>query len=262
VQIAQGPGLGQSRRVTAVRFDAASRRTTLEVSPGWDVAPLPGRSRVTLARTYWQMFIVANRIEGRVPPCRKSNRTGPKSGGILVWAQTTDSVVANNRQFDSDGIVFHQSYAPGITSFNSFLEIRGNEIHGEYDARREASESGIRGPHGAAPDSAPPVESFGVRIAHNTIDAADGPGGAAITVPLAWYAGPAPHEWPLLDRLLVFHNDIGRTRAGISIPGPALVKRAVLYANRCDDARTPIDRFPARVLAWCPDGGDSCECRQ
>ncbi len=261
LQVSEGPGLGQSRRVAGIHYDAGTRRTRLSVEPAWDVPPLPGSSRVTAARVFWQTYVVGNRIDHRAPPCLKSNRTAPKGGSIAIWAQTSDSVVANNQQFDTDGIVFHQSYAPGATSFNAFLEIRNNELRGEYDRTRDAADSGIRGPHGAARDAPPPVESFGVTIAHNVIDGADATGGAGIHVPLSWYDGPAPHGWPLLDRLLIYGNSIRATRLGIEIPVRAQVRRAVLHANKCEAVRSGARVSGATALCVTP-APDSCECRR
>jgi len=259
VQVAEGPGLGQARRVTGIVEDAGTGRVTLSVSPAWDVVPQPGRSRITLARTFWQTLIVGNRVDGRAP-CRKSNRSEPESGLISLWAQSTDTVVAHNQQFDTDGILFHQAYKSGVTSFQGFLEIRGNEIRGEYSAGLAASESGIRGPHGAAREADPPVEAFGVSIAHNLIENADS-AGAAIRIPLSWYAGPAPHQWPLVDRLLIFRNRLAGTRTGIAIPAGAQVRRAVLDGNSCPGVRTPVALAAAGNLAWCAGGDDACECR-
>jgi hypothetical protein len=247
--------------VTALSYDPTTLRTTLRVEPAWDILPVAAMSRVTLSRVFWQTFIIANTVDNRRPTCRKSNRTEPEGGSIAVWAQSADSVVARNRQFDTDGVVFHQSYGEGGSSFNSFLDIRDNEIRGEYDASKEASQSGIRGPHGTAPNTEPVVESFGVSIAHNLVDDADGPGGAGISIPLAWYDGPEPHGWPLIDRLLVFHNSIANTRVGVSIESRAQVRAVVLYANRCAGTRRGVDVSSLRAIALCPTPpDDSCEC--
>lgn len=254
-----GPGIGQSRRVSALRVEA-NGRTRFAVSPAWDVMPVPGQSRVSLARVFWQTLVIGNRIDQR-SPCTRANPNGPKGGSIAVWAQTSDSVVAHNRQFDTDGIVFQQNYGAGGTSFNSFLDIRRNEIHGRYTRGREAGASGIRGSHGAALEGAPPVEGFGIRIAHNVIDGAEGLLDSAIGLPLTWHAGPPPHRWPLLDRPLIFGNRLGNARVGIDIPANAQVRGAVLYANRCVNVRTGVRVERARHTLLCAqDLDDACEC--
>ena len=259
LRVAAGPGIGQLRRVAGVAYDSAARSTRFAIEPAWDVVPRADASAVTVARVFWQMFVVGNQVDQRAPPCRKGNRSDPRGGAIVAWGQSADSVIAHNQQFDTDGILFHHSFSGDGTAFHSFLDTRGNEIRGEYDAARPASESGIRGPHGAAADAPPPVESFGVSISHNLIDGADSGAGAAIRIPLSWYAGPAPHRWPLIDRLLIFQNDIAGVRTGIEIPASAQVRDIVLFANRCAVSGQAL-RVDARVHALCAPGATACEC--
>jgi hypothetical protein len=257
------------------------------VAPQWDVPPQAQDSRVSVARTFWQTLIVANTVDQRKPPCLKSNRTRPKGGNISVWAQTTDSVVAGNRQYDTDGIVFQEGYgadeagcaACGTwTSIPSFLDIRANLIEGEYAWESSCSLSGIMGSYAAAPaaHSLPPPLSFGVSISHNRITHADSLYGGAIDVVPTWFRGPPGYEGPLVSGLMIDHNEIRdvagaaprtecdypqKGRYGIALQGEHYVAATVLYANRCDEVAIPLEDRGVHTRRIC-DGArsDSCEC--
>lgn len=231
VQVAVGPGLGQSRRIVAVTRDPTTQRTTFRVSPGWDVRPAGGSSRISVGRTFWQTIVAGNSIDERAPRCGHGNRSGPHGGGISIWAQTSDSTVAFNRQFATNGIVIQQAFAAEQTTYQYFLDVRGNRIEGAYDARRGLA--GITGSHGAAPDRLTPVAAFGVTISGNEISLGRDATQAAITFAPTWYRGPAPHAWPLIDRPLIFGNDFSGTPRGVDIAAQALVRDAVQAANRC-----------------------------
>jgi hypothetical protein len=114
-------------------------------------------------------------------------------------------------------------------------------------------------------------------IAHNRLANADNTAGGAIAVVQGWYDGPPPHRWPLLQNLLVHHNQItgrdgpivGRKcsttkpRRGISFTGSALTWNSVLYANACDGGSLAAGPGGYNTLALCADGVvGSCECRR
>jgi hypothetical protein len=286
VQIAEGPGIGQVRKIVSYSQDGRGA-ITLTVSPAWDVMPSPGRSRISIGREFWQVYTIANTVDQRVPPCRKSNRTAHKGGAISVWAQTADSVVAGNRQYDTDGILYQQYYnaaEPGCetcrseTFYIDFLQIRDNLIAGEYDWRDDCSSSGIFGSMAAAETShsRPPTASYGVTIAYNTVDRADGWQGGAISLLPTWFEGPAPHRWPLVTSTLIDHNSLlglhgpaaspcrggpSHARTAISLGKSALARATVLYANACPQADRPLEVDNAAVVRVCPaDAGQSCEC--
>jgi hypothetical protein len=160
IQILDGPGLGQARRIVAYTVDPGNSQITFKVRPAWDVAPVADKSRVIVQRQFWQVYTVNNRIDHRRPLCQKSNRTQPKGGVITMWAPSTDSAIDGNVQFDADGIKFQQTYSaidPACKECTSwamaqlFLEIHGNAIHGKYDWDSNCSESGISGWYGASP---------------------------------------------------------------------------------------------------------------
>lgn len=289
VTVGAGHGVGQARRITSTRTDPTSGAVTFKVEPAWDVVPEPGAGRIGVGRAFWQTYIVANTIDHRGPPCRKSNRAERKGGGIVVWAQAADSAIAGNQQFDTDGIVLQQLYSTrgegcpdceAESFYQSAIEIRGNRISGEYDRMRACSSSGIVVSVAASPTprSLPPTVGTGLAISHNIVDHADGWLGGAITFSSGWYQGPKPHRWPLVAAPLVFHNTVTGTsdpvarpcraersplRTAISLGETALVSHPVLYANACDDSRLPLRAGRDQAVLVCPQGAPpSCGCPQ
>ena len=290
IAIVQGTGVGQARRVRGYTADPASGQVRFEVEPAWDVPPVAGQGLVVVTREYWQVYTLANRVDQRQPLCQKSNRSQSRGGVITVWAQSADSVIEGNRQFDTDGIAFQQTYNAGgpadcpecrpQTQFQSFLDIRGNLVDGEYDWEAACSWSGIMGWFGAAPvGTAPllPTASFGVSISHNMIRHADGLHSGAISVAQTWQAGPPPHDWPLVDNLLIFANDIAdidgppakkpcaaetiHRRAGIQVDASQLIWRTVLYHNACKRVAMSLADGAKQTQRLCEaPGPDDCEC--
>jgi hypothetical protein len=286
VQIVSGPGLGQARKIIGYSTDSITHVTTFRVAPAWDVVPIPGRSRMAIGREYWQLYVVDNQVDNRQPLCQKSNRSRRVAGVIALWAQSADSVIAGNRQYDSSGILVQQVY---ITPehpcadctmqgyFHSFLDIRANVVDGEYDWANDCSASGIAVGVGAAPwgDATPPTVGFGVSISHNTIRRADAQDSGAIAQLNSWFAGPEPHRWPLSDNMLIHHNSIAdidgaralpicgttRPRTGIAFPDSGIAWHTVLYANSCKNVSLPMNSGGVDSVKVCPSSArDSCEC--
>jgi hypothetical protein len=251
------------------------------------VLPVAGQTQVVVARQFWQTYVVGNEITQATPPCRKSNLSGPRGGEITVWAPSADSVIDGNRQFDTSGLGFTQGYSVKTAScptcdnhsaVQTALEIRGNVLHGEYDWFSGCSWSGIHGTFGASPtpEAPPPTVSFGVQIAHNVIEHADGLRGGAIDILPTWHTGPEPHRWPLIDSLILSHNVIrdidgpaarnvcnsGRQgRVGIRIEGAGDVTGTVLYKNSCQrTAAALLDTGVGTVRVCSAPGDNSCEC--
>ncbi len=296
VQIVSGPGLGQARKIISYSTDGTSQLTTIRVAPDWDVVPVPGTTRIAIGREYWQLYVVGNHVDNRQPLCEKSNRSRRVGGAIELWAQTVDTVLAGNQQYDSDGIFVQQNYGfvtqnyaasehpcadcTILAFFNFFLEIRDNVVDGEYDWANDCSRSGIGVGVAAAPwagDGPPPTVGFGVSISHNSIRHADEQLGGAIAQANTWFSGPEPHRWPLSDNMLIHHNSIadidgaralavcgtGRPRLGIAFPDTPIAWRTVLYANSCKNVSTAIGPGGIDTIEVCPSSAnDSCECPQ
>ena len=161
--------------------------------------------------------------------------------------------------------------------FQSFLEIRGNIVDGEYDWDTNCSASGIVTGVAAAPwgGEIPPTVGYGVSISHNTVKHADGAQGGGIAQVSSWYAGPEPHRWPLSDGMLIHHNALrdisGKSaipicgnrvpRIGINFPAPEIAWRTVLYGNSCTNVSVPIGGGGVDVTRVCPaPAPNSCEC--
>jgi hypothetical protein len=289
VQVVSGPGLGQARKIIGYSTNPITHLTTLRVAPEWDVVPISGQTRIAVGREFWQLYVLDNQVDNREPLCQKSNRSRHAAGAIVLWAQSADSSIAGNRQYDSDGIFVQQAYVvpehpcADCTMqgyFQSFLEIRANVVDGEYDWTTDCSASGIAIGVGAAPwgEAISPTVGFGVSISHNTIRHADAEHGGAIAQLNSWYAGPEPHRWPLSDNLIIQHNsiaDIGGPRAlpicgasrppriGIAFPESQVAWRTVLYANSCKNVPTPVGGGGVDMVNVCPSSvPDSCECPQ
>lgn len=287
IRIDDGPGIGQSRKIVSYRIEPNSSEATFEVAPPWGVTPEPNASTLSITRQFWQTFIIANRIDQRTPLCRKTNGTRPKGGVITVWAQSTDSVVDGNQQFDTDGILFQQAYTAedsdcpncrASDSMPAFLEIRNNSIDGEYDWNSACSLSGIMGSFGASPTrhSLPPPLSFAVSISHNRITHADGLYGGAISIGATWFEGPPLYKRPLVSGIAIDHNDIEqisgnapdaacgyqqRSRIGIHLRGGEHEDSTALYMNNCKNVSKPLLDEAAHTQRICDRAPTtSCEC--
>ena len=286
IQIVAGPGLGEVRRIIGYSTDPTTHQTRFRVAPAWDVEPAAGRTRIAVGREFWQLYVLANVVDNRRPPCLKSNRSRLAAGGISLWAQAADSVIAGNRQYDSDGIFAQENYivpehacadCTMESFFQSFIEIRGNLIDGEYDWNNDCSSSGIGLGIAAAPwgNPIPPTVGFGISIADNTIRHADGLRGGAISQVNSWWPGPKPYRWPLSDNAIIQHNTISdiegkralpicgtsHPRIGIAFPKPAIAWRTVLYANTCEGVSDPVGTGGVATVKVCPSHANaSCEC--
>jgi hypothetical protein len=273
IVIVDGPGMGQARKIQ--RYRTHGTTTDFEVAPDWDVAPVARTSRLIVTRQYWQTYIVGNEIIQSQPTCRKSNLTGPKGGEINIWSTSADSLVAGNRQADTSGIGFKLKHSvPGPAcprcevSFAAqlALEVRHNQIHGEYDWTSDCSLSGIHATFAASPtpDAPPTTMSYAVAVTDNRVDHADGLRGGAIEIVSTWYAGPASLRRPLIENLIISHNELTEiegpaparanchygqsSRAAIRIEGGRMVVGTILDANVFERVSTPITDGGSKTL--------------
>lgn len=287
IQVVQGPGLGQTRRITGYTRSQDETTVTFKVSPRWDIVPRAGQTRIGVGNQYWQVYTVGNEIDQASPPCGKSNLSGPRGGQIVQWAHTADTVIDGNQLRDTSGIVLQQIYsvrAPpcpecGRTvAMQTAVEIRNNLIDGEYSWSSDCSDSGIAVLFGASatPESAPPVVSFGVTIDHNTIVHADNYNSGAIDVTASWSDGPPPYRWDLVESPLIFRNVIRdvsgplpaptchrpmAARIGIRVAASDHVRNATLYGNVCERVDTDLEDGGKNTARICESNrSDLCEC--
>jgi hypothetical protein len=292
LQIVQGPGIGQARKVTAIRTgtNAGGPTVTLTVTPPFDVLP-QSNSLAVDGRIFWQTYTIGNTIDHRTPLCLKSNRTRRAGGLITLYAQTADSVIEGNSQFDTSGILIVQQFqladssagikSPG-TMVQSFNEIRGNLVSGSYDPSDHTpqAEYGIAVGYGATPHTdPPPTLSYGISISHNTVLYAAAPRGA-ISFNQGWFTGPYSRAlpgitpWKIADATLVFKNTLtdieqsGSAAIGIGISADnrttPIEWRTVLYGNMCNSAsqRHPLVDLGTQTVRYCPTAyPESCECQ-
>jgi hypothetical protein len=286
VEVAKGPGIGQVRKIVAY---GAGSPLTLTVSPPWDVAPQI-TSLVTVAREVWQSVIVGNVVDQRQPLCTKANPIKPSGGVISYYAQTADSAIEGNTQYDTNGILLEHQYtvpdvsrgtSPG-TMFQSFVEVRGNTVDREYAWSSDYSWSGIQLQYGASPTAGfpPPVAGYGESIARNTITQADGLRGGGIVLSHGWYEGPgpAPNAWEFIESPVIFGNTIngisGAAAGGLApygrsgVPSPrvginmedALVWHPVVFSNTCNDVSKSLSDGATGSRLICSALAHPCEC--
>lgn len=256
VQIVAGPGLGQSRKI---RHYADGPRSVITVAPAWDVVPVPGWSKVYVARTFWNTYMVGNIVDIR--GCRKSNPLNA-SGFIGWYAMTTDSTIDGNRLYDTNGITVHTHYS-GVhdrkrkivpsAMFNYTNEIHGNHIEGEF--RYPSSVGGISIHYGAYRQGPAPVAGFGLTVSRNTIIRADAglphkPRGG-IAVYNSWWipADPSVH-W---RGIVLAHNRLVDIETGIyierSVPHPS-VFGTVIGTNSTTEVKHPLRDGGEHSVNW------------
>jgi hypothetical protein len=296
LQVVQGPGIGQARKIVAITAGADPGGPTVRfvVRPRFDVLPRTD-SLVTDSRLFWQAYTVGNLVDHRTPLCLKSNRTRHSGGLITIYLPSVDSVLEGNRQYDTAGIVVAQGFAlvDHEVSFpaakvQSFTTVRDNLLSGAYDGADRTAQAlrGINVSYGATPDTAPPpTVSFGLEISHNTVIGAAGPKGA-IALNQGWYTGPRSRvfvdstPWKIAEATTIFKNTLvdaaprgtlpgaGGPRIGIGLSADQLATpvewRSVLYGNVCQGAlatRGLVD-LATQTVSYCPTPlPDSCECQ-
>lgn len=285
IQVVEGAGAGQVRKIQSYSEDAATGTVTFTVTVPWDLPPRSG-ARVVVGREFWQVYTVANESDQRTPLCQKANLNFPSGGQINYWTPTADSVIDGNKQYDTGGIVFKVNYnaaAPNChdcgnwVEFQAGLEIRNNLIQGEYDWNSDCSRSGINASMGLAPipDSTPPLLGIGLSIAHNRIVHADGLRGGGIDFAVSWHMGPPPGRWQILQSVVIQHNSLEdidgpaprpvcRTgqeqRVAIRLEGQDSLRNTVLYANRCQKVSLPLFDAGKNTVRLCDGAADSCGC--
>jgi uncharacterized repeat protein (TIGR01451 family) len=298
LQIVRGPGIGQARKITAIRTGSSAdpKTVTFTVAPAFDVLPQTNSTLIG-GRMYWQTYTVDNVIDQRTPLCLKSNRTRHAGGSITLYGPTTDSVVEGNRQYDASGILLGHQFelvdaAAGVgfpsVFVDSFNEIRDNLVSGTYDERDSTpqAEYGIAGIFAATPNTAPPpTMSYGLAISHNVVSGSSGSKGA-ISLSPSWYTGPKSRifgsstPWRMADATLLFNNtlsDIGQhgaKRVGIGLSADNSVTpiewHTALYGNVCHlsspQQSLGLVDLGTQTVRYCPSAGpsagnDSCDCQ-
>lgn len=286
IQVGAGPGIGQVRKISGYQIDPANGEVTFRVAPEWDVIPTSEKTKINVGREFWQVYTVGNRIDHRQPLCQKSNRSDPKGGAISIWAQTADSATSNNLQLDTDGILFRTLFSAKDaacsdcyqgTNYINFMEIHDNRIIGEYSSSDGCSSSGIFGSIAAGVGATPLTPGYGISISGNTISSADTKYSGSIAIMPTWYQGPKPNRWPLIDSLLIQHNEISsptssptracrdigpRERTGINLSYSYLVWRSTLYANACVNQGKPINQSGSQqtTIVCAKAHAEMCEC--
>ena len=216
LQVVSGTGRSQARRIVRYRIEADADRTHFDVEPAWDAIPTGADAQATVARLFWQATVVDNHVDQRRERCARRNPAGPRGGGISLWANTVDSLVARNVIEQGDGIVVNHSFGAGTRQctdcaavlLQTRLRVERNVIAGENDVASSCSASGIELRHGAADTAGyrPPLLGFAAQIGRNVVFAADGLRGGGVSAPLAWHPGPPGPVSALVGGLVVQQN--------------------------------------------------------
>ena len=286
LQVVQGPGSGQLRKITSYTSDGGA--ATFTVSPPFDVLPRAG-SAVTVGLENWQSYVVENLIDHSSPTCVNGYKSPASAGALAFYAQTADSVIEGNQLLATNGISLTHQYMlfPGKPAFlmlQAANEVRGNLIdHGPLLGGMKGL-SGIRINYvaTAGPPSlgGPPVLGFGTVIAGNRLIEAEDAYGAiefetAGSVGLLNSRGGCAASWRIGAAPLIFHNELRGSR-GIDINGrlvgprprtcasdvrDSIVWHATLYGNSCTGVARSLTDSGTETQAVCRAGAaNSCEC--
>lgn len=183
VQVGNGPGIGQTRKVQKVAEDVAAQTVTFHIEPDWDVVPTAA-SRITVTKQYWQVYTVDNRVDNSSPPCTPQNRNGPRTAGTVIYhGPTADSTMEANHQYDTGGLVVSTSYVPSNHIPQFFVELRGNVVNGEVDYNSSHSTGGITLLYAAHTDDgsvSPVVSGYGISFTGNVVTHSATEGGISL----------------------------------------------------------------------------------
>jgi hypothetical protein len=220
IQIVNGAGLGQARKISSYVIDASAQKITFVVSPNWDVAP-DTSSVLVVGRALWQVHTVDNNIDNI--GCTKANQNGIKSqGGITLSGQATDFVIEGNLQRESAGINLAPGYSipftasghnfPPFQQFQSFLDVQRNRILQEFDYDSRCSTGGVglscvaaTGPDLSTLPASPVVPAYGLTFARNEISHADALRGGGLSFAATWVVPNVPKSRLYLNTL-IHHN--------------------------------------------------------
>ncbi len=243
VNIVDGKGLGQTRKITGYQDYTQPGPWTFTVSPPWDVIP-DSSSVVTVKRSNWNVYLVDNVVDNR--GCIKSalqEKNEADSGQFGFWAEVSDWAIEGNRLYDSAGILAlassQEGAGPGINNgWNNFAgEIRNNLVDGNDKCPSDPNcvvTGGIKVWYGGPPDSPSVVQGYNLLISHNTVmgGASDvNLGGIAIRA-AGYLSKITPYQW---KDVLIFHNNIENSPSyGINI-NEYHVWNTVLYKNNFKD---------------------------
>jgi hypothetical protein len=137
LEIDQGPGLGQTRKITDAEI-TASGQLTMTVSPKLDVVPAPGQSKILVNNQAWHFDIVDNVIDNTVANCSNiaadhASLTVGNAGVIEIGGPAADLAIEGNQQSDSYGIYLDaQMLDGGYQWLDYFTDVRGNSINGSF----------------------------------------------------------------------------------------------------------------------------------
>ena len=228
VFVVDGPGTGQARKIVGYERNGGIR---FRVAPNWDVLPKPGKSKVVIYRSYWQVHVVSNTIDNR-----ECNKPGEK--GVISWfASFLDSSIAYNKLTSTDGILLWSLYTvnnPGtIANESSFSGVFGGEIHGNIikGYKGKNVRAGITVSYGAERGYGP-ILGQSVDVSANEIK---NNGESGILFTAAWWLP----ENPLIRTFVIQRNLIEGPKTGIHIDNEN-VEGVVVFKNDIRDVGSDI----------------------
>lgn len=268
-QVVDGRGLGQSRKIASYTTNPSTGEVTFTIAGTWTVMP-DSTSKVVIVRPYMRVFTADNlSFNGQSDGCTMNNANAPKGGGIQAWGSMANSVFEGNVLQESDGVKFVSNLVPYSVhvppqsldnlypkaNLKFFVDVRSNTVDREYDWDDTCSWSGIDLFYGTGPGGIAITQNYGINVAQNMIDQADGLVGGGFQSLLGYVAPPGVSP-PCAKNTIVQSNTIkniqepkasttrgcdssASSRLGIALSDP-YTTGTVFYNNTLTNNATPM----------------------
>jgi hypothetical protein len=131
LQVDRGPGLGQSRKITAAQVTGDTVQLT--ISPPMDVPLVPGDSEIILTKINYQNLVIGNTVDNSGCP-----GTTAHNAGMIGWNGAADSVVEDNDLTESAGVFLDAEYADWFLAAENKCNLAVQWAHYFHDIRHNS----------------------------------------------------------------------------------------------------------------------------